>query len=129
MKVLRELGVIYRATTLKNRHCSALRALSPRDEANLPQRARELHDRQVVLRLLLIADDDPAAAVQPADRPLHYPAPGLVPLAALGIFLLLADLPTVRLVAEDAGGRVRRCAAERLVQTKVLLMLARVRRL
>src|ERR1044072_1837534 len=80
------------------------------------QRAGELDDGQVVLRLLLVPDDDSAAPVQPRDRPLDHPPPRLVPLAAVGdVPLLLAALPAVRVVTQNPRRPRRRRAPDSAV--------------
>ena len=60
------------------------------------QGAREFVEREVVLVLLGPADQDGAAAVEPGDRPLDDPPPGLPGPAPTPVLLLLADAPHVR---------------------------------
>src|SRR4051812_10928308 len=95
-------------------------------EATIPeQAARQLDQPQVVLVLLVISHQDPAAFAQPGQCPLHHPPPRLVNPRAVTRLLLLPDPPNMRRVPRAlqrlASGRV----VIPLVQAQVLWLLLR----
>lgn len=66
------------------------------------QRAGELDETLVVLRLLVVADEDRAALGQPGECALDDPAPGGLGLLPPAVELLLADAADV---GDVPGGR------------------------
>src|SRR3954447_7054099 len=61
-------------------------------KATIPQEsARQLDQARVVRVLLVIPHQDATALRQPCERPLHDPAPRLVPLRPVARLLLLTD--------------------------------------
>src|SRR5262245_22830409 len=88
------------------------------------QAAGQLHQSQVVKVMLVVTYQDRSAFRQPGQRPLHYPAPRLVPpLAGPGRCLFFADATDVPGVARRRDRRVTGRIIVRLVQAQMLRTL------
>jgi len=81
--------------------------------------------RQVILRLLLPADEQPAPPRQPGEGALHYPATRRVRFLALLVFLLFADTADMSQVAALRQDCLAWLVVIAFVQAQVLRFLFR----